>query len=130
MTIDKEQRDEIIALQKLMGDPVAVKALLDERNTLRSQVATLQAEPNSYQSGYDAGRAAEKAHAHNWRAEADGLRRDASRYRFLRNQHWPVAYLAVVINPKAAVRLGHDCPSGDRLDEQVDRAMGREASHD
>lgn len=101
-----------------------------ERDALRSQVATLQAEPNSYQSGYDAGRAAEKAHADNWREEADGLRRDASRYRFLRNQHWPVAYLAVVINPKAAVKPGHVCPSGDRLDEQVDEAMKREASHD
>lgn len=101
-----------------------------ENEALRSQLAALQAEPNSYQSGFDAGRAAEKAHADNWRAEADGLRRDAKRYRFLRNQHWPVAYLAVVISPKVAVKLGHDCPSGDRLDEQVDGAMKREASHD
>lgn len=59
-----------------------------------------------------------------------GLRKDARRYRFLRNQHWPVAYLAVVVNPKASVKLGHDCPSGDRLDEQVDGVMKREASHD
>jgi hypothetical protein len=64
------------------------------------------------------------------KAENESLRKDARRYRFLRNQHWPVAYLAVVVNPKVSVKLGYDCPSGDRLDEQVDGAMKREASHD
>lgn len=64
------------------------------------------------------------------KAENEALRRDAKRYRFLRNQHWPVAELAVVCNPKVSVKLGHDCPSGDRLDQQVDGAMIRGASHD
>lgn len=64
------------------------------------------------------------------KAESEALRRDAKRYRFLRNQHWPVAELAVVCNPKVSVKLGHDCPSGDRLDQQVDGAMIRGASHD
>ncbi|MFK3815108.1 hypothetical protein ACI2KG_00610 [Pseudomonas sp. NPDC089407] len=64
------------------------------------------------------------------KAENEALRRDARRYRFLRNQHWPVAELAVVCNPKVSVKLGYDCPSGDRLDQQVDGAMIRGASHD
>ncbi|HEN8732024.1 hypothetical protein RDI61_14115 [Pseudomonas plecoglossicida] len=64
------------------------------------------------------------------KAENEALRKDAKRYRFLRNQHWPVAELAVVCNPKVSVKLGHDCPSGDRLDQQVDGAMIRGASHD
>ena len=41
---------------------------------LTSQVQTLQSDANSYQSGYDAGRAAAKAHADSWRAEAEKLR--------------------------------------------------------
>lgn len=64
------------------------------------------------------------------KAENEALRKDAERYRFLRNQHWPVAELAVVCNPKVSVKLGHDCPSEERLDEQVDGAMKRAASHD
>jgi hypothetical protein len=31
--------------------------------------------------------------------------------------------LAVVANPKDAVKLGRDCPSLDRLDEAIDIAM-------
>lgn len=64
------------------------------------------------------------------KGENEALRKDAKRYRFLRNQHWPVAYLAVVVNPKVSVKLGHDCPTGERLDGQVDDAMKRDASHD
>ncbi|MCV4285073.1 hypothetical protein [Pseudomonas capsici] len=71
-----------------------------------------------------------KASRDQLKAENEALRRDATRYRFLRNQHWPAAYLAVVVNPKTSVKLGHDCPSGARLDEEVDGAMKREASHD
>ncbi|WP_217989957.1 ead/Ea22-like family protein [Pseudomonas plecoglossicida] len=69
-------------------------------------------------------------HIDQLKAENEALRKDAKRYRFLRNQHWPVAELAVVCNPKVSVKLGHDCPSGDRLDQQVDGAMIRGASHD
>lgn len=60
----------------------------------------------------------------------EGMREDAKRYRFLRNSHWPSSEVAVVSSPRVAVRLGHDCPSGERLDGMVDGAMKRSASHD
>lgn len=53
----------------------------------------------------------------------EAMHKDASRYRWLRSQNWNDGLLAVVANPKAAVRLGHDCPSLDRLDEAIDSAM-------
>lgn len=33
--------------------------------------------------------------------------------------------MAVVCDPKKSVKLGYDCPSGDRLDEAIDAAMKR-----
>jgi hypothetical protein len=48
---------------------------------------------------------------------------DAERYRWLRDQHWSRAPLAVVRDPKDAVKLGHELPSGSRLDEAIDAAM-------
>lgn len=53
------------------------------------------------------------------------LLRDAERYRWLRDQHWNEADMAVVCHPKKSVKLGFDCPSGERLDESVDAAMGK-----
>lgn len=47
---------------------------------------------------------------------------DAARYRWLREQHWYDAQLCVVAGPKQAVKLGHDCPSGERLDAAIDAA--------
>lgn len=47
--------------------------------------------------------------------------RDAARYRKLRAQHWSASELAVVLNPKQNLRLGAFCPSGDLLDEYVDK---------
>lgn len=47
--------------------------------------------------------------------------RDAARYRKLRSQHWNDGELAVVLNPKRNLRLGAFCPSGDLLDEYVDK---------
>lgn len=34
-----------------------------------------------------------------------------------------VGYLSVVVNAKANVRLGADCPSHERLDAAIDQAM-------
>jgi hypothetical protein len=48
---------------------------------------------------------------------------DAARYRWLREQNWNNCDLCVVVNPKDTVRLGSDCPSGDRLDAAIDAAM-------
>ncbi|MGB8422244.1 DUF7446 family protein [Paraburkholderia sp.] len=49
--------------------------------------------------------------------------RDAARYRWLREQHWNEADMAVVCHPKKSVKLGFDCPSGQRLDEAIDVGM-------
>lgn len=55
--------------------------------------------------------------------EIEALRKDAARYRWLRAQQWNSSPLAVVCNPKAAIKLGHDSPSLLRLDEAIDAAM-------
>ena len=54
------------------------------------------------------------------------LEADARRYRWLREQHWSSSPLAVVANPKKAIRLGHDSPSGSRLDDEIDAAQQAE----
>lgn len=49
--------------------------------------------------------------------------RDAARWRKLRAMNWNDSPLCVVVNPRGALRLGTDCPSGDRLDAAIDSAM-------
>lgn len=44
------------------------------------------------------------------------------RYLWLREQHWNESKLAVVCDPKESIKLGYDCPSGQRLDEIIDAA--------
>lgn len=51
----------------------------------------------------------------------EDLEPDARRYRTLRQMHWNDGPLAVVANPKASVKLGADCPSGERLDQMLDQ---------
>jgi len=46
--------------------------------------------------------------------------KDAERYRKLRQNHWSESDIAVVCHPRQSVKLGSDCPSGDRLDEIID----------
>lgn len=53
--------------------------------------------------------------------KVEDLSLDANRYRKLRKCVWNQSPLAVVRDPKRAVRLGYDCPSHDRLDEAVDQ---------
>lgn len=61
--------------------PDVVMALIAEIESLRSQVGTLQSAANSWQSGYDEGRRIGTKTALDEREE---LRKDAERYRFLR----------------------------------------------
>ena len=56
-------------------------------------------------------------------AEARRLGEDADRYAWLREQDWFSAPLAVVVRPKEAIKLGHDCPSRERLDAAIDDEM-------
>ena len=53
-------------------------------------------------------------------AQYPDMQRDAERYRWLRLQDWDTSRLAVVANPRAALKLGHDAPSRDRLDAMID----------
>lgn len=53
------------------------------------------------------------------KAEIVALRKDAELYRALRSMNWHSSPLAVVRDPKVAIKPGHDCPSGDRLDEAI-----------
>lgn len=55
--------------------------------------------------------------------ELEQLRKDAGRYQWLRNQHWESSPFCVVRNPKSAVKLGHDCPSAERLDKEIDSQL-------
>lgn len=48
---------------------------------------------------------------------------NARRYEWLREQRWNESNIAVVCDPKSAVKLGYDCPSGKRLDVIIDEAM-------
>lgn len=61
---------------------------------------------------------------HALAVEVHQLREDAENYRWLRSQNWNDSALCVVVNPKAAVRLGHYCPSGTRLDDAIRIARG------
>jgi len=57
--------------------------------------------------------------------ELDALRKDAERYRWLREQHWSEAEICVVTNPKDAIKLGYYCPSSVRLDSAIDAAIAQ-----
>jgi hypothetical protein len=48
------------------------------------------------------------------------LARDAGRYHKLRAMHWDTSPLAVVRDPKEAVKFGYLCPFGDLLDQLLD----------
>lgn len=152
-------RDRVSSAYIVAADPATILALLDEIERLEigrnKTIRDIEQELEVWRHGPSCWNCGDSGDVHNpvgeWlgqcdclaaqlidvtserdklKSENEALRRDAKRYRFLRNQHWPVAYLAVVVNPKVSVKLGHDCPSGDRLDEQVDGAMMREARHD
>ncbi|KQQ60132.1 hypothetical protein ASF84_05335 [Pseudomonas sp. Leaf127] len=102
-------------------------------NRLKSQVTTLQAEPNSYQSGFDAGRRSSAVYAQSHRNEAlavsaknvelraenEALRKDAERYRWLRDSE----YAGKILRDMGA-KYREDA------DEKIDASMAKEAGHD
>ena len=55
--------------------------------------------------------------------EIERLRKDAERYRWLREQQWSSSPVCVVADPKRAVKIGHTCPSREYLDIEIDAAM-------
>lgn len=89
-----------------------------ENEALRSQVAALQSDPNSWQSGYDEGRRIGTKTALDergqLRVEVEALRKDAERYRWLRNPSD-----GVVVRD----RLSHLI--GDHMDSRIDSAMSK-----
>lgn len=98
--------------------PAAVLALIAEVEALRSQVATLQSDSNSWQSGYDEGRRMGTKTALD---EREQLRKDAERYRWLRVNEFDI---------------GSYHPEGDHNheswfehfgDESIDRSIAEEA---
>jgi outer membrane murein-binding lipoprotein Lpp len=97
---------------------------------LTSQVKTLQSDANSYQSGYDAGRAAAKAHADSWRAEAEKLRTaltaihneiECNTRCLIRDLVNRASGLNNDVHPN---ELYDDC---DRIEAIIDAAMSKEA---
>lgn len=49
--------------------------------------------------------------------------KNSYRYEWLRKQFWEKAELCVIVNPRASLKFGTDCPSLDRLDKAIDSAM-------
>lgn len=140
MTIDKEQLKALAfaARERWVGrfmelpetedfiaaaNPAAVLALLGEIERLQEiyDHLTQLRETDGFKSWSEALCAVSKL-----KAENESLRKDAERYRWIRVQQWDASCLAVVASPKKAVKLGYDCPSGDRLDKQIDAAMAKE----
>ena len=55
--------------------------------------------------------------------EAEALRKDAERYRWLRLADWWSSPICAVKDPKSQAKPGTDCPTRDRLDAAIDAAM-------
>lgn len=85
-----------------------IQATVHQRNRLQEQVRVLQSDANSWQSGYNKGRADGTKHRQSevqqLPAEVEALRKDAERYRWLRNHGFE----------HATVDLGTDC-GGDNF---------------
>lgn len=91
-----------------------------ELSSLKKQVAALSTQ---YLTLTDAMRYKEGEQGLSPEEYAEGLRKNAERYRWLRAQHWSTSPLCVVAAPKDSVKLGHCCPNGDYLDFEMDAVM-------
>lgn len=109
-------KPEIVAWFKPASDATlnSVDAVITDRSMKdRPEISTMGfTEPLVRLSDYEA-----------LQAECEKLRKDAERYRALRSMHWYDSPLAVVCNPKVAIKPGSDCPSVERLDAAIDAAM-------
>jgi len=88
-------------------------------------------EPPAYESAHDEAPLTDHYSAEQMRqyglacalAERERAEKDALRYRFLRELHWSDGPMCVAMQPKLSVKLGHDCPSHERLDDAIDAAI-------
>ena len=87
-----------------------------QRDAAWGEVETLKATLTQQCKGF-------RADVEKLEAEVEALRADAERYRWLREQHWNDSPMCVVMNPRACVKLGSDCPSDERLDAAIDAAI-------
>jgi hypothetical protein len=113
-----EHRELTVKLNRLRGTfstPMFAGLDAAEQARMRAQAVLMRGYQDILEERIDAMMAAES------RPTADEV--DANRYRWLRAQNWDTGLLAVVADPKDAVKLGCDCPSLSRLDEQIDAAM-------
>lgn len=113
-----EHRELTVKLNNLRGTfSTPMFAALDaaEQSRMRAQAVFMRGYQDMLEERIEAMMASED------RPTADET--DAKRYRWLRAQNWNDGLLAVVADPKDAVKLGYECPSLARLDEQIDAAM-------
>jgi hypothetical protein len=106
-----------------MASRVGQGALVE---ALTSQVKALQSDANSYQSGYDAGRAAAKAHADSWRAEAEKLRDCVEDLALSLECEVKARYAGTQEHP--AIKRKYDGDMQEVLDAR--KLLGKEAGHD
>ena len=57
--------------------------------------------------------------------EACNVKRDAQRYRWLREQYWSEGNVVIVDYSKAVIKPGVQCYAGSALDSMVDRATAK-----
>ncbi len=102
----------------ILNDPLA--QLAEKRGAERDSLKT---ENEALRGLYQMHKATETREMRYLKTENEALRKDAGRYRWLRGQNWSQSEMAVVCQPKKAVKLGFDCPSEGRLDSAIDSAM-------
>lgn len=107
----------------------ALSAVTAERDALQDQVKVLQSDSNSWQSGYDKGRHDGTKHRQSevgqLRAEVEALRKDAERYRWLRDQAPKARGEWEIDGQRYGMMLGAD---QDDVDEAVDALMSAAAA--
>lgn len=116
MAQNKDYADLVLA-----ANPATVLALIAENERLR---ADLDGEMDQARD-FNIEHAELQSERDHLKAENEALRKDAERYRWLREQNWAISEMAVATYPKESIKLGYDCPFGDRLDSAIDAAMGR-----